>query len=121
MTRLDLRLSPPLNKRTRLGAGGGSLSPQHFETMAVDWLERLRPLKSGVVCRINLARTLDRTLAVQVSAVALEAEGSRRGGPLLAGWAANSRASAFQFATRKANPLFINTFQPTIRQGFARN
>ena len=121
VTRLDLRLPPPLDKRARLTAGGGSLSPQHLEAVTVDRLERLRPLKSRVSCRVEFAGTFDRALAVQLSAVALEAKGSRWRAPPLAGQATSFRASAFQLAAWKANPLSITIFRETIRQGPARD
>jgi hypothetical protein len=112
------------------------------EARAIDRLERKLVLKTGLGAGIELARRDDRALAIQVRAVALETQGpsgsngsSGSGGSgrshlaasrlalqrLATGGTKHLRASAFQLATRKANPLILYKLTVFLRHGSQSN
>jgi len=112
----------------RCDAGLAARGFEAVKARAIDRLERKLVLKTGLGAGIELARRPDRALAIQVRAVALETQwpgsstgvplppneigssGTARRCPLQSSPAARTqhlRASAFQLATWKANPLIL--------------
>ncbi|HMJ86127.1 MAG TPA: hypothetical protein VK504_23280 [Vicinamibacterales bacterium] len=131
-TSSNLRVAPLVDVRPdalhRRDAGLAARGFEAVEARAIDRLERKLVLKTGLGAGIELARRRDRTLAIQVRAVALEAQrpgsptcvpvrpndigssGTASRFPLQSIPAARTqhlRTSAFQLSTWKANPLIL--------------
>jgi hypothetical protein len=135
VARCDLRLAAPvheppsagLHRRTR----GGALRAQPLEAEPVDRLERQRGLKSLAGCRVEITRGPQSPFAIELRAVALEAEGTgrprtrrSRGNPtaqghpvqsLPAGLTQRPRAFAFELPARKANPFMLSNLRSVGR------
>jgi hypothetical protein len=106
---------------------GGALGTKPLESKGVDRFERQRGLKSLDRCRVEITRELQRPLAIETSAVALEAErtcrmrtGCARVKPaiqshLLQSLAARRtqclRAFALELAPREASPLVLSNLR----------
>jgi hypothetical protein len=128
VARCDLRPAAPI--REPFGAGlhhhtrGGSLGPKPLKPRRVDRLERQRGLKPLAGCRVEITCGLQRPLAIEVRAVALEAEGVGlpRAGPshgeptlqshplqsLAASLTQRFRAFAFELPARETNPFMLS-------------
>jgi hypothetical protein len=131
VARGDLRLAAPVHEPSSAGlhrrARGGALGAQSLEPGCVDRLERQRGLKSLAGRRVEIARGPERSLPIELRAVALEAQGSGRprtpccpgeptieGRPvqsLAAGRTQCSRAFAFELTARETNPFMLGNLR----------
>jgi hypothetical protein len=127
VTRRNLRVPPLVDVRPDAlhgrDAGVGAPGFEAVEARAMDRLERKLVLKTRLGAGIELTRRPDPALAFQVRAVTLETQGTGWAGwdssleVLATSCAERLRASAFELAAWKANPLIPCELTVFLRHG----